>query len=104
MELTRNLAVRFCFGVMLRNMFAVALVVGGALAQDSAAPRASTPPLNATSAASSATSVSFPVDLKPDAAGAVPPEQIRELLRCAEEKDIENDRRLRDYTYIEREE
>jgi hypothetical protein len=29
-----------------------------------------------------------PVDLKPDASGAVPPEQIRELLRRAEEKDI----------------
>jgi len=46
----------------------------------------------------------LPVDLKPDATGAVPPEQIRELLRRAEEKDLENDRRLRDYTYIEREE
>ncbi|MGC1789359.1 MAG: hypothetical protein WA718_21700 [Terriglobales bacterium] len=100
----RSLAVRFCFGVMLRNMFAVAFVVGGAIAQDSAAPRASTPALNATSATSSATSDSFPVDLKPDATGAVPPQQIRELLRRAEEKDMENDRRLRDYTYLEREE
>src|ERR1700674_1069148 len=45
-----------------------------------------------------------PVDLKPDASGAVPPEQIRELLRRAEEKDIENDRQQRDYTYVERQE
>jgi len=31
-------------------------------------------------------------------------EQIRELLRRAEEKDFENDKKQRDYTYIEREE
>jgi hypothetical protein len=48
--------------------------------------------------------VSRPVDLTPDAAGTVPPEQIRELLRRAEEKDIANDKQQRDYTYIEREE
>ncbi|HKM85759.1 MAG TPA: hypothetical protein VJW96_06090 [Terriglobales bacterium] len=46
--------------------------------------------------------VSKPIDLKPDASGAVPAEQIRELLQRAEEKDIENDKQQRDYTYIER--
>jgi len=51
-----------------------------------------------------AATVSQSVDLKPDASGTVPPEQIRELLRRAEEKDLENDKRQRDYTYIEREE
>jgi hypothetical protein len=45
-----------------------------------------------------------PLDLKPDASGVVPPQQIRELLRRAEEKDLENDKRQRDYTYVEREE
>jgi hypothetical protein len=45
-----------------------------------------------------------PIELKPDASGAVPPEQIRELLLRAAEKDLENDKQLRDYTYIEREE
>ncbi len=45
--------------------------------------------------------VSRPVDLKPDATGNVPPAQIRDLLRHAEEKDLENDKRQRDYTYIE---
>jgi hypothetical protein len=45
-----------------------------------------------------------PVELKPDASGAVPPEQIRELLLRAAEKDLENDKQQRDYTYIEREE
>ena len=52
----------------------------------------------------SGTPASPPVRLKPDAMGVVPPEQIRELLQRAEEKDIENDKRQRDYTYIEREE
>jgi primosomal protein N' len=45
-----------------------------------------------------------PLDLKPDSSGSVPPEQIRELLRRAEEKDLENDKQLRDYTYVQREE
>lgn len=44
------------------------------------------------------------ITLQPDANGNVPPEQIRELLRLAEEKDLENDKRQRDYTYIERQE
>jgi hypothetical protein len=42
--------------------------------------------------------------LQPDASGTVPQEQIRELLRRVAEKDIENEKRLRDYTYIQREE
>ena len=45
-----------------------------------------------------------PVELTPDASGTVPQEQIRELLRRVAEKDLENEKRLRDYTYIEREE
>jgi hypothetical protein len=44
------------------------------------------------------------IKLEPNASGAVPAEQIRALLMRAEEKDLENDRRLRDYTYIERQE
>jgi len=34
----------------------------------------------------------------------VAPEQIRQLLRRAEEHDVENDKQARDYTYVEREE
>jgi hypothetical protein len=61
---------------------------------------------NPTASAAAPTSQAppIPIDLKPDARGTVPPEQIRELLRRAEEKDIENDKQQRDYTYIEREE
>jgi len=44
------------------------------------------------------------LDLQPDATGTVPLEQIRKLLLRAEERDLENDKRQRDYTYIEREE
>lgn len=44
------------------------------------------------------------MDLRPDASGTVPQEQIRELLRRVAEKDLENEKRLRDYTYVQREE
>ena len=45
-----------------------------------------------------------PITLEPDATGTVPAAQIRALLLRAEDKDLENDKRLRDYTYIERQE
>jgi hypothetical protein len=51
-----------------------------------------------------AASISKPVELTPDAAGIVPAEQIRALLQEAEERDLENDKRQRDYTYVERQE
>src|SRR5258706_14894647 len=41
---------------------------------------------------------------QPDSSGTVPQEQIRELLRRVAEKDLENEKRLRDYTYVQREE
>ena len=92
--------VRSCVGLI----FAIVLLASCVFAQSSTSTLTST----------RATPVSRPldvraiyvkaIDLKPDATGAVPPEQIRDLLRHAEEKDLENDKRLRDYTYIEREE
>jgi hypothetical protein len=45
-----------------------------------------------------------PIQLVPDASGTVPQEQVRELLRYAQEKEFDNEKRLRDYTYVEREE
>ena len=52
-------------------------------------------------------SVSAPAslpDLTPDANGKLSQEQMQQLFRVVAEKDIENDKRLRDYTYIERDE
>ncbi|HEX3819199.1 MAG TPA: hypothetical protein VHW45_02645 [Candidatus Sulfotelmatobacter sp.] len=42
-------------------------------------------------------------DLTPDAEGKLSQEQMQQLLRVVADKDLENDKRLRDYTYIERE-
>ncbi len=79
-------------------LFAVALLSACALAQVSNSASPSSPP------AAPSAPVLPPIDLKPDAAGIVPPEQFRQLLRRAEEKDLENQKQLRDYTFIEREE
>jgi hypothetical protein len=43
------------------------------------------------------------LDLNPDAQGKLSQQQMQQLLRVVADKDIENDKRLRDYTYIERE-
>jgi hypothetical protein len=43
------------------------------------------------------------IDLTPDANGQLAQEQMQQLFRVVAEKDIENDKRQRDYTYIERE-
>ena len=43
------------------------------------------------------------LDLAPDAHGALSQQQMQQLFRVVADKDMENDKRLRDYTYIERE-
>src|SRR5947208_3235013 len=40
-------------------------------------------------------------DLTPDANGALSQEQMQQLFRVVADKDIENDKRQRDYTYTE---
>jgi hypothetical protein len=45
-----------------------------------------------------------PLDLTPDKTGALSQAQMQQLFRVVAEKDMENDKRLRDYTYIERDE
>jgi len=96
MERLRTSGVRFSVALIL--ICGVVLSAVSVFSQDS--PSDSKPLV----ASRPAVLVLLPVDLKPDASGAVPPEQIRELLRRAEEKDIENDKQLRDYTYVERQE
>lgn len=91
-----------------RLTVALWLFTAFALPQESAPPPSpdSLPP--ATSAAPVSGPATAPsssrIDLSPDANGTVPVEQIRELLRRAEEKDLQNDKQQRDYTYIERQE
>jgi hypothetical protein len=43
-------------------------------------------------------------DLTPDANGKLSQEQMQQLFRVVADKDLENDKRQRDYTYIERDE
>jgi len=87
---------RFCVALLFAVVLSPVCVFSQDSPSDSKAPVASRPAV--------VVSPPVPVDLKPDASGAVPPEQIRELLRRAEEKDIENDKQQRDYTYVERQE
>jgi hypothetical protein len=83
---------------LLRIMLGLFLILAFS---DSGLAQAPSPPA---AAAPAPQALPAPIDLEPDATGAVPAEQIRELLRRAEEKDIENDKQQRDYTYTEREE
>ena len=53
-------------------------------------------------ASSAAKPVTPSLDLTPDVHGALSQEQMQQLFRVVADKDIENDKRQRDYTYIER--
>jgi hypothetical protein len=76
------------------TLFCCLCFCAGALAQgDDAAPAASTSP-----------SANPKLDLTPDAQGALSQRQMQELFRVVAAKDEENDKRLRDYTYIQRDE
>ncbi|HMD15210.1 MAG TPA: hypothetical protein VKH18_00985 [Terriglobales bacterium] len=95
---------RFCGGLI----FVAILLAGCVFGQDSASASTSTHNSAPTAAASRTADLKpidlKPIDLTPDATGTVPAEQIREILRRAGEKDLENDKQQHDYTYVEREE
>ena len=95
---------RSCVGLI----FAAVLLEGCVFGQDSGSASPSTHTSAPAAPASQSADLKLPdlkpIDLKPDATGAVPPDQIRELLQRAEEKDLANDKQMRDYTYIERDE
>jgi hypothetical protein len=74
------------------------LISLAAFAQQSAPTATAEPNENA----SLSNNVSLP-DLTPDANGSLSQQQMQQLLRVVAEKDIENDKKLRDYTYIEHE-
>ena len=78
----------------VRRLVFVMLITGCALAFAQSDQPVSTPSTDA--------KASLP-DLTPDANGALSQEQMQQLLRVVADKDIENDKKLRDYTYIERE-
>jgi hypothetical protein len=100
--------VRFCLGLVV-VVLVVILSANCVFGQDST-PASTSPVTSAAPVSQPAdlkttdlkTTDQKPVDLKPDATGAVPPEQIRELLIRAEANDLENVKRQRDYTFIER--
>jgi hypothetical protein len=76
------------------RLFFCVFLCASALAQnDTAVPASSPEPASAAK-----------LDLTPDANGALSQQQMQELFRVVATKDEENDKRLRDYTYIEREE
>ena len=80
------------------------LLLGSALAygqQDQSTPAADSAESDSTKTQPDAGSL---LDLKPDANGALSQEQMQRLFRVVADKDMENDKRLRDYTYIERDE
>ncbi|MGA9476059.1 MAG: hypothetical protein WBV36_26570 [Terriglobales bacterium] len=85
----RIISMRFCY-FLLVLIFCVSFV-------SSQQPRASDP--SQTPAISQS-----PIKLQPDPSGLVPQAQFRELLRYAQDREVENEKRLRDYTYVEREE
>jgi hypothetical protein len=58
---------------------------------------------NSSEAGSKSTDADPKLDLAPDTNGKLSQEQMQALLRVVTEKDEENDKRLRDYTYVERE-
>jgi hypothetical protein len=82
------------------SVFLLALASVLACAQDDPA-RAKVPAENAATKTTNTTSL---LDLKPDAKGNLSQEQMQKLFRVVADKDIENDKRLRDYTYTERDE
>ena len=112
--LFRMSVLRSCFGrifvgrVFVGFIFAVVLLAGCAFGQDLTPAPASTPTSKPSAPVSPPVDLKHtdltPIDLKPDASGAVPAEQIRELLLRAEVKELETEKRQRDYTFIQREE
>jgi len=82
-------------------VFFMLLTSGLALGQQDQPPSVEAPA--ASNSAETPDITSLP-DLKPDAHGALSQEQMQRLLRVVADKDIENDKRLRNYTYIERDE
>lgn len=72
---------------------ALTLAASFALAQADAQKAPSSPP-----------ALAPPIQLLADASGNISQDSFRGLLRYAQDREVENEKRLRDYTYIDREE
>ncbi len=83
----------------LRHFLGLTLLGSFALAQDSKAAEVPDP-----KAAPAQSAPAPPLQLQADAAGMISQQNFRELLRYAQDREVENEKRLRDYTYIDREE
>jgi hypothetical protein len=109
-ELLRGLfrmsGLRSCVGpILVGLLLTVVLLAGCAFGQDAPSAPVSTPPPSTQAAPVDLKHTDLkPIDLKPGASGVVPAEQIRELLLRAEANELENEKRQRDYTFIQREE
>ena len=87
-------------------IFVLCLLASAVAAQqngESATPKAGTAIASDDSAPSKESTRKDPLDLTPDAQGKLSQEQMQNLLRIVADKDVQNDKRQRDYTYIERE-
>ena len=87
--------------LLLASLF-VALPALGQEQQPAAVPAATAPALENEPTTSSSPDAPVP-DLTPGPDGKLSQEQMQQLLRVVANKDLENDKRLRDYTYTERE-
>ena len=95
----RTICMRFCSSLLV-----LVIAVSFGLSQQSPLPDASqTPPTSKPSSDESAVGPP-PIKLEPDASGLVSQSQFRELLRYAQDREVQNEKRLHDYTYVEREE
>jgi hypothetical protein len=89
---------KFCLALLLALTLSASLILAQASPDSSAISPASTSEDKTTTTPASS------LDLKPDEKGMLSEEQMRNLLRATADHDVENDKRQRDYTYIEREE
>jgi hypothetical protein len=90
---------KFCLALLLT----LALLSSLTLAQISTNSSEASPSSTAEDKATT-TPASSALDLRLDVKGMLSEEQMRNLLRVTADHDVENDKRQRDYTYIEREE
>ena len=87
---------------MKTGSIALLMIAGAALTTFSAVGGETPPASSGTEVTMTETSATPALDLRPDANGSLSQEQMQALFRAVAAKDLGNDKRQRDYTYIER--